>query len=125
MIVVREADLEYIETPGANTTVGVATPSRGAEDVSIIRQRQQPGGGNPSHFHDREEVMLVTRGAVAVTLGGETVNLGAGDTLIIPARTAHQLSNAGDIEAEWLLIGPAGVGFFHASGERADPVWAR
>ena len=125
MIVVREADLEFIETPGANATVGVAVPSRGAEDVSVIRQRQQPGGGNPAHFHDREEVMLVTRGAVSVTLDGETVTLGAGDTLIIPSQTAHQLSNAGDTEAEWLLVAPAGVGFFREDGERADPAWAR
>lgn len=125
MMVIREADLEFIETPGANATVGVATSSRGAEDVSVIRQRQQPGGGNPAHFHDREEVMTVLRGSVSVTLNGEKITLGAGDTLIVPAQTAHQVSNAGDTEAEWLLVAQAGVGFFHASGERTEPAWAR
>ncbi|HRA33258.1 MAG TPA: cupin domain-containing protein [Thermomicrobiales bacterium] len=125
MNVFRASELAFIETPGANATAAIATPSRGAEDVSIVRQRQQPGGGNPAHFHDREEVMIVTRGSVAVTLGGESVMLGSGDTLIIPARTAHQLSNAGDDEAEWLLVAPAGVGFFREDGERADPLWAR
>lgn len=125
MMVIREANLEFIETPGANATVAVATSSRGAEDVSVIRQRQQPGGGNPAHFHDREEVMFVLRGSVSVTLDGEAVTLEAGDTLIVPARTAHQLSNAGEIEAEWLLVAPAGVEFFHASGGRTEPVWAQ
>lgn len=125
MNVFRASELAFIETPGANATAAIATPSRGAEDVSIVRQRQQPGGGNPAHFHDREEVMIVTRGSVAVTLGGESVMLGSGDTLIIPAQTAHQLSNAGDDEAEWLLVAPAGVGFFREDGERADPLWAR
>ncbi|HET9660314.1 MAG TPA: cupin domain-containing protein, partial [Thermomicrobiales bacterium] len=118
MKVIREAHLEFVETPGANATVGVATPSRGAEEVSVIRQRQQPGGGNPAHVHDREEVMIVLHGSVAVALDGETITLETGDTLIVPARTAHQLSNAGETEAEWLLVAPAGVGFFHASGER-------
>jgi quercetin dioxygenase-like cupin family protein len=125
MMVIRARDVNFIETPGANATAAIATSSTGAEDVSIIRQRQQPGGGNPAHFHDRQEVLLVLDGSVAVTMDGETVTLGTGDSLILPARTAHQLANAGDTDAEWLLVAPAGIGFFHANGERADPVWAR
>jgi quercetin dioxygenase-like cupin family protein len=125
MNVLRESDLNYIVTPGANATAGIATASRGATDVSVIRQRQQPGGGNPPHTHDREEVMLVTEGSVEVRIGKDVVTLNAGDSLVIPANTEHQLANAGATDAEWLLIAPAGVGFFHASGERADPVWAR
>ena len=125
MMVIREADVNFIETPGANATAGIATSSRGAEDVSIIRQRQQPGGGNPAHFHDRQEVLLVLDGSVAVTMDGETVTLRTGDTLIVPAKTAHQLANTGETEAEWLLVAPAGIGFFHANGERAEPAWAR
>lgn len=125
MIVIRNTDIAEIETPGANATAALATPSRGAQEVSIIRQRQQPGGGNPGHFHDREEVMLVTRGSVSVTLPGETIDLTTGDTLIIPPRTTHQLSNTGATEAEWLLIAPAGIAFFHANGTPATPTWAR
>lgn len=125
MNVIRASEISYQETPGANRTAGIATPSRGAREVSVIRQRQQPGGGNPAHTHDREEVMLVTAGSVEVRIGDDGVRLGAGDTLVIPAGTAHRLANTGDVDAEWLLIAPAGVGFFHANGERADPVWAR
>jgi quercetin dioxygenase-like cupin family protein len=125
MNVLRAAETTYIDTPGNNATAGIATASRGATEVSVIRQRQQPGGGNPPHTHDREEVMLVTEGIVDVRIGDETVQLHAGDTLVVPAQTVHQLANAGDTEAAWLLIAPAGVGFFHANGERADPVWAR
>jgi quercetin dioxygenase-like cupin family protein len=124
MNVLREADLKYIETPGANATTGIATASRGATEVSVIRQRQKAGGGNPPHTHDREEVMLVLAGSVRVSCGDASTTLGAGDALVIPAETLHQLANAGDSEAEWLLIAPAGVGFFHENGERADPVWA-
>ncbi len=125
MNVLRAIDLTAIETPGANTTTGIATPSRGAREVSVIRQRQQPGGGNPPHTHDREEVMLVTEGSVEVLVGDVSVTLNPGDTLVIPAQTLHQLANVGQADAEWLLIAPAGVGFFHANGEQADPVWAQ
>jgi quercetin dioxygenase-like cupin family protein len=125
MNVIRESELNFIETPGGNATAGIATASRGAREVSMIRQRQQPGGGNPPHAHDREEVMLVTEGTVEVRIGEDTVTLIAGDTLVVPAETVHQLANAGSSEAAWLLIAPDGVEFFHANGERADPVWAR
>lgn len=125
MIVLREHALQFIETPGSNATAGIATPSRGASQSSIICQRQQPGGGNPAHFHDREEIMLVTRGAVEVTAQDASVTLGPGDSLIIPAKTPHRLANIGKTEAEWLLIAPAGIGFFREDGERADPAWAR
>ena len=125
MIVVRESDLTYMETPGANATAGIAVPSRGASDLSVIRQQQQPGGGNPTHYHDREEVLLVLSGVVTVTSDESAVTVHAGDALVIPAGTAHQLANTGEGEADWLLIGPSGIGFFRPDGERADPAWAR
>lgn len=125
MIVLRKSDLQHIETPGANVSTGIATVSRGAKEVSIIRQRQQPGGGNPPHAHDREEVMLVTEGSVEVRVGEDAMTLQSGDALVIPANTVHRLANTGSDVAEWLLIAPAGVEYFHANGEPADPVWAR
>ena len=67
----------------------------------------------------------MTSGSVSVTMGTESVTLGAGDALIVPAQTPHQLANEGEHDAEWLLVAPAGVGFFHESGERANPPWAQ
>lgn len=125
MIVIRNEQAQSFDTPGANNTTGLATPGTGATGTSVIRQRQQPGGNNPAHFHDREEVMIVLRGAVTVTSADEAVTLGPGDTLIIPERAVHQLATAGNVEAEWLLAASAGIGFFHADGTRADPAWAR
>ncbi len=69
--------------------------------------------------------MLVTAGTVELRVEGDVVTLSPGDTLVVPAQTLHQLATVGEVDAEWLLIAPAGIGFFHESGERADPVWAR
>lgn len=125
MIVIRENELEFVPSPGKNRSAGVATPSRGAQEVSVVRQRQAAQGSNPAHTHDREEVLVVTRGSVSVTVGTASVTLSAGDALIVPAETPHRLANEGEIDAEWLLVAPAGVGFFHESGERANPPWAQ
>ena len=124
MTVIRQADLRYIETPGGNYGAAVATPSKGAVDVSIIRQRQTPGGANPSHTHDREEVMLILSGDVIVVLDAEPVTLSTGDSLIIPAGTAHQIENRSAGDAEWLLLAPSGVEFIKSTGEKVSPPWA-
>lgn len=125
MVIIRAADLQPLESPGGNASVGLATPQRGAREVSVVRQRQQPGGANPPHRHDCEEVMVQYAGSVTVTVAGEPVRLQPGDTLVIPAHTLHQIRNSGDSEAEWLLIAPAGVRFFGAEGDEMQPAWAR
>lgn len=124
MMVVRGRELEASGTEG-NFAGGVATPGRGATEVSVIRQRQAPGAANPPHFHDREEVMVVLSGAVKVTSEKEDEELSAGDALIVAANTVHRIETTGDTEAEWLLVAPAGVRFLFADGREAAPAWAR
>ena len=124
-MLIRENALVPVQTPGGNVTSGLATPSRGAAEVSVIRQRQVPGGQNPPHLHDREEVMVMREGVVTVAVGAERFTLAAGDTLIVPPQTAHQIENTGTLEAEWLLIAPAGVRFLRPDGEESHPEWAR
>lgn len=123
--VVRAEDVRLVETPGRNQTGGVATPSRGAGEVSVIRQRQMPGGTNPWHSHDREEVTLLAAGRVLMTVSDEKLDLASGDTVIVPAGVLHKVETIGDEPAEWLLVAPAGVRFFREDGDDADPAWAR
>lgn len=125
MPVVKMEELELMETPNGNAAVAVATASRGAREVSVIRQRQAPGGFNPPHTHDREEVLVLLAGTVEVTMDGVARALNAGDTVIVPAGVPHQARNTGEETAEWLLVAPAGYRFYHASGEEATPAWSR
>lgn len=125
MVVIRQNEQVPMETPGGNQTSGIATPGRGAQEISVIRQTQQPGGQNPPHYHDREEVLVLCAGQVQVTVAETTVVLCAGDSLIIPAGVLHHLANAGPAPAEWLLIAAAPVRFFRPNGEELFPEWAR
>ena len=125
MTVVHGDELRFFETPGGNFGSGLATPSRGAAEVSIIRQRQRSGGTNPAHTHDREEVMVLLAGSVTVTVAGKHHVLDPGDAVIVPPRTTHQVENAGAEPSEWILVAPAGVRFFQATGEEGFPPWSR
>jgi quercetin dioxygenase-like cupin family protein len=125
MQVVAASDFILIETPNGNHGCAVATPTTGAQEVSVIRQRQEPGGYNPAHSHDREEVMAILGGTVVVRTDHGSDTLTGGDAVIIPARTTHRVENVGQDYAEWLLIATAGIRFFHATGEEAMPPWCR
>ena len=125
MQIVRARDARAIETPNGNSGVGLATPDRGAHEVSVVRQRQTPGGFNPVHTHDRDEVMVLLAGAVTVAAGDTRAVLGPGDAAIVPAGTPHRVDNAGDTDAEWLIVSAAGVRFFREDGEEAHPDWSR
>jgi quercetin dioxygenase-like cupin family protein len=125
MIEVRERDLDVIETPGGNFGAAIATPSRGATEVSVIRQRQLPGGANPLHRHDREEVLVMLSGSATVTCESRRSEVNSGDAIIIPAGALHKIEASGADPAEWLLVAPTGVRFLHANGDEGSPPWAK
>ena len=123
MILVRARETQPIQTPNGNYATGIATPSRGAQEVSVVLQRQSPGGFNPLHHQNREEIMVQLSGRVTVSSNGERIELGAGDTLIVPPEVLHRVDNTGETEAEWLIISSAGARFFRENGEEARPAW--
>lgn len=125
MHVIRSKDVQTLETPNGNFGASLATSSKGAHEVSVVRQRQVPGGFNPTHTHDREEVMVQLAGSVTLSSGDERIVLSAGDTVILPADMPHRLDNTGDTDAEWLIISAAGVRFFKETGEEAYPEWTK
>jgi len=125
MIVHPVQDQQPIESPNGNFGTALATPSLGAQEVSVVRQRQVPGGFNPAHTQSREEVMVLLSGQVSVSGGEQPTELRAGDSLIVPANTLHRIDNTGPVDAEWLIISVAGVQFFREDGAQARPGWLK
>ena len=104
-------------------TESLASPGRGATEILVLRQRQEPGGQNPLHTQDREEVMIQLAGTVTVTIDDQPTQLSAGDTLIVPAHAVHRIVNTGAEPAEWLLAAPAGMRFFSSTGQEVKPAF--
>ena len=123
--VVRGYELEPSGTEGFFAG-GLATPGRGTGEVSVIRQRQEPGAVGPLHLHDREEVMVQLSGSARVAVGEEVFELSRGDALIVPSDTEHRVEGVGDSGGEWLLVAPSGVRFFSpVDGREISPSWAQ
>jgi mannose-6-phosphate isomerase-like protein (cupin superfamily) len=63
--------------------------------------RLAPGGRVPSgHIHPgQEERFTVREGRLRFRIAGRTVVVGPGESVVVPAGTAHHFANAGPVEA--------------------------
>lgn len=90
--VVRRAE-SVAATPviaGTATSVQVLFgPADGAPNFALRKFAMGAGGGMPLHTNAVEHEQYVLGGRAAVTVGGVVHEVGAGDTLFIPAGVAH------------------------------------
>lgn len=70
--------------------------------VEIFDTSGPTGGGPPTHRHAWEEIYVVTKGILDVTVNGETVRLKPGGFAHVPANTPHSYHTVED--AEFLTI---------------------
>jgi mannose-6-phosphate isomerase-like protein (cupin superfamily) len=96
MIVGRGEDLPLVEwRPGVLTRL-YAAGSTGADSLCVMEQLCDPGTGAPPHRHDGiEEVLFVLAGRALVHVGDEESELGAGDSVVVPAGSRHGFKAVG------------------------------
>ncbi len=70
--------------------------------VEIFDTSGPAGGGPPTHRHAWEEIYVVTRGVLDVTVDGRTTRLGPGGFAHVPANTPHSYNTVE--AAEFLTI---------------------
>ncbi len=90
MAIFRKAQDQQFELHGNHMT-GVATPSRGAQQVEVWRLTMDAGAATPVHCHDAEEVVVILKGSGVAKLGEQEQTFAAGDTLILPKNVVHQI----------------------------------
>jgi mannose-6-phosphate isomerase-like protein (cupin superfamily) len=82
----------------------LAGAEHGLERLAIWSQRIDPQGATPPHFHDCEEVILIRQGEGTLVFRGEEQAFSAGDTIIVPPTTVHQILNTGDEDLVLLAV---------------------
>lgn len=70
--------------------------------VEIFDTKGPTGGGPPMHRHAWEEIYVVTKGVLDVTVDGKMTRLGPGGFAHVPANTPHKYYTVED--AEFLTI---------------------
>ena len=64
----------------------------------------EPGAASPAHARPQEEVLLMHRGDLSVTVGPDQVNLTPGDVLSIPVGVARRYCNVGSQPCELYAV---------------------
>jgi quercetin dioxygenase-like cupin family protein len=90
MAVERAGDHPTFEL-GGNTVTSLAAPSRGAHEAALFRIEVPPGGGLPAHRHDHLDVFAVESGGGSFHIDETTVELSAGDSIVVPTGAVHYL----------------------------------
>ncbi len=91
IIVVRAGENRRTETPNATMTT-LASPTQGSTaGLSMWQVEMAPGARGPRHVFDSEQTWTVLEGELAVEMAGQSENLDAGDTVVLPAGAERQL----------------------------------
>lgn len=74
--------------------------------MSFFISRHAPGEGPRLHRHPYEETFICQRGTCTFTVGAETVRVGPGHVVVVPANTPHKFVNDGDERLQQVSIHP-------------------
>lgn len=65
----------------------------------------EPGGApHPPHHHEGEEMFLVIRGTLQVTIAGKVSEMGPGSMVFVASGDEHGIHNAGNSQAQYFVI---------------------
>jgi quercetin dioxygenase-like cupin family protein len=120
---IRAADSRRTQTPNATMTT-LASPTLGpTSGLSMWRVEMTAGAQGPLHVFDSEQLWTVLEGEASVAVDGQTAQLAAGDTIVLPAGTERQVSAARAVK---LLVCGHGDAVARVPGEdtpRGTPAW--
>ena len=69
----------------------------GSENLAVTWVEGEPGSEQPLHSHPtNEQVYVIVRGRGAMTVGGETQEVGPGTAILVPPDTPHSIRCVGD-----------------------------
>ena len=72
--------------------------------ITVGRVVIKPGMANPRHAHDAcEEVLYLLQGTLTHSIGDETIELVAGDTLVVSPGVMHNAVNHGEVDADMIV----------------------
>jgi quercetin dioxygenase-like cupin family protein len=108
MPVIRSAESRRTETPNAVMTT-LASPSQGNAASAIWRVDMKPGQAGPLHAIDAEQVWTVLEGGANVQLGTDTIAVGPGDTVVMPADLPRRITADPQAGLAAIVTAPAGM----------------
>lgn len=103
MFVVNDNPVEY-DFGGSHTRLLVSGEHTG-NAYCVLEMSSPPGRATPTHAHSREdETLVMLEGELDAIVEGERQRLRAGSSITFARGTRHQLINAGERTARYMVI---------------------
>lgn len=80
---------EADKRPGKELRPGVNIQTMWGENMLLSYINFQPNANIPAHHHSQEQISVILRGEVTMTIGGETRVLKPGDVYLVPSDVEH------------------------------------
>jgi quercetin dioxygenase-like cupin family protein len=110
------------ETPNAVMTT-YASPTQGSAELSLWRVEMKEGAQGPLHVFDTEQIWTALTGEATVEVDDRTVDLGAGETVVIPGGASRRITAGAEFTAVVAGYGTATVRVVGEDGDRGTPPW--
>ncbi|AAG20306.1 hypothetical protein VNG_2170H [Halobacterium salinarum NRC-1] len=109
-LVRRASEIDYADvSAGDGTRKGVLIDGEdGAPHFAMRRFELDPGARVPEHTNAVEHEQYVLAGEYTVGIEGDTHEVSAGDSLLIPAGAVHWYENDGDEPGAFICVVPNG-----------------
>ena len=88
----------WSQVPAEPVREGLARQTAIGENMMILRQTVQPGCEIAEHSHAHEQIVHLFQGKIRLTIAEESIELGPGESLLIPPHLPHAVAVAGDEE---------------------------
>ncbi len=75
--------------------------------ISFFVTNHPPEASVPLHRHPYEETFIVQEGRASFSVGDETIEVNAGEALVVPAETAHGFVSVGEDNLRQVSIHPS------------------
>lgn len=96
-MIVRKGQCKIIGAPGEEVFYQLLTPdTNGSIEFCLMEIPSHSASADKPHEHEGEEVAYVVEGAVTIFVGTREEQLEAGDSIRIPALSAHRWVNGTD-----------------------------
>ena len=114
MKIIRSRDLEFVpashedvKTPGVFKKILFHGTDIMDGNLQMINMALLPAGRSfQAHYHeDMEEIFIILKGSVKITVDGKGAFLDTGDAVVVPMMQIHTMENVGTGDVEYMVVG--------------------
>lgn len=96
----------FAALPAENPFPGVTRQGFTTERATVTRYEFEPGASFPIHSHPQEQITLVAKGEIEMTIAGVTETLGPGDWSVAPGGVEHGITAGLDGASFVAIVSP-------------------